>query len=121
MPPVGAHESVPAHGGAADNFGRISRVVLAGLLGAALLITAVRGGSYDAVPRTEGFFMVWWVLLLSTALGLLPRYWPAPAILLVAAALVGLAAWTAMSLLWSDSAERTFAEIARVLGFAGLV
>jgi hypothetical protein len=121
MSPVGAHQSVPVHSDEADTFARVSRIVLAGLLGAALLIAAVRGGSYDAVPRAEGFFMVWWVLLLATALGLLPRYWPARSIALVAAALVGLAAWTAMSLLWTDSAERTFAETARVLGFAGLV
>jgi hypothetical protein len=121
MSTAGAHQSVPAHHGDADIFARISRVVLAGLLGAALLIAALRGGSYDAASRTEGFFLVWWVLLLATALGLLPRAWPTPSIVVVAVALVGLAAWTATSLLWTDSAERTFAEIARVLGFAGLV
>src|SRR4051812_1856183 len=98
MRPVRAHQPIPTHDGKADTFGRVSRVVLAGLLGAALLVSAARGGSYDAVPRAEGFFLVWWVLLLATALGLLPRYRPAPSVLVVAAALAGLAAWTAMSL-----------------------
>lgn len=91
------------------------------LLGAALLIAAVRAGSYDARPRTEGFAVVLWALTLGCALGLLPRQRPRATMIAAIVALVLLAAWTAISAAWSDSAERTYAEVARVLGFAGVV
>jgi hypothetical protein len=90
-------------------------------LGAALLAVALRGGSYDEVARDEAFVAVWWVVALSLAFGVLPvRAWT-PTVRVAVAALAGLAAWTAIGLLWSDSAQRTVAEATRALGYTGVV
>jgi hypothetical protein len=82
---------------------------------------ALRGGSYDIVVRQEAALVVWFVVGLGYGLGFLPRSgWPRGA-LVPLAAITLLAAWTAISLSWSDSHERTVAELARVLAFAGVL
>ena len=95
--------------------------VVATLLGAGVAAAALRGGSYDAVQRTEAFVLVWWVLLLAVGLGLLPRYRPPRLGTVAIVALLALAGWTALGMGWTDSDERTYAEAMRVLGFAGLL
>jgi hypothetical protein len=105
----------------ADSGDGLEHHVVPLLFGAALLVAALRGGSYDAVSRTEAFTLIWWILPLATALGLFPRYRPPPAIALAIVGLLLLAGWTALSALWTDSLEGTFAETARVLGFVGLL
>jgi O-antigen ligase len=96
-------------------------VVLSGLLAAGLLVAALRGDSYDVIPRSEAFMSIWWAVGLAVAFGLLPRHrWSLPA-RLAFGGLLALAAWTAIGLIWTGSAERTIAEVLRVLGYAGLV
>jgi hypothetical protein len=95
--------------------------ILAALLGVAVLVVALRGGSYDEVARSETFVSVWWVAALALGFGLVPLNRWSPAVRIAVAALAGLAAWTALGLLWSDSAERTMAEATRVIGYAGVV
>ena len=63
----------------------------------------------------------WWVIGLSVAFGLLPRHRWSVEIRLAVAGLLGLAAWTALGLLWTDSPERTLEEALRVLSYTGLV
>ena len=91
------------------------------LLAGGLLLVGVRGGSYDDVARGEAFFVVWWVLGLALAFGLLPRAVPSRAARVAVAALVVLAGWTALGALWSESVGRTLHEASRTLGFAGLL
>jgi hypothetical protein len=91
------------------------------VLALALLVVALRGGSYAPRERGEFFVVVLWVLVLCVALGLLPRYRVRTGGRVAVAALVGLAGWMALGLMWSESAERTVAEVARVVGFAGLL
>ncbi len=98
----------------------VSTVVLA-LIALGLLIGALRGGSFAAVERLQGSIAVWWILGLGAAFGSLPQRRPSRAALFACAGLLALAGWTALGLLWTDSAERTTAEVARVLGYAGLV
>lgn len=87
----------------------------------ALVYYGLRGGSYDIVPRQEEALAVWWILGLSFAFGLLPRVRPPRGVLVPLAAIVLLIAWTAISLSWTESGERTFAELARFLHYAGLL
>jgi O-Antigen ligase len=94
---------------------------VAGLLGAALTTLALRGGSYDVLARGEAFLLAWWVLLLAGALGVLPAARPPRAVLAGAACLLALAAWIAVGFTWTESAERTGAEVARVLGLLGIL
>src|SRR3954462_8598772 len=85
----------------------MATVARAVLLGLALVAVALRGGSYEAVERTEAYVLVWWVLAFGVAFGLLPRRRATPALGLSLAALLGLALWTALALAWTPSAERT--------------
>ena len=82
---------------------------------------ALRGGGYDLVVRQEVGLIVWWSIAVGFMLGLLPvsgldrqRRW-------ALAALGALVGWTALSLIWTQSGESSFAELARVLDYGGLV
>ncbi len=87
-----------------------------------VLVYAFRGGgSYDLVSFEEQGLVIWFVLAVGIALGVLPRRRPARSLLLLLAALAAYAAWTALSLLWSDSGELTMVEVARSLDYLGLV
>lgn len=88
---------------------------------ALVLVFALRGGSYDIVVRQEHALVIWWLLAVGVALGLLPRSRPPGPVLILLGALACYAAWTALSLTWTESSERTFAEVARVLSYIGLV
>jgi O-Antigen ligase len=73
------------------------------------------------VPRQEEAIAVWWLLALGWAFGLLPRAKPPRSALVPIAALLLLAVWTAISLSWTSSDERTFLELARFLHYAGVL
>src|SRR5205085_1835056 len=98
---------------------RAAQVAAFGGAAALVLVYALRGGSYDVVAFEEHGLVIWWILAIAFALGLLPRARPSrPAIALIVA-LVGYAAWTGLSLLWTQSSERTTEELARVLDYVG--
>lgn len=89
---------------------------------ALVLVYALRGGgSYDIVAFEEAGLVIWWVLGLGIGLGLLPRSRPSRFALLLLGALSAYAAWTALSLSWTDSSELTTEELARALDYLGLV
>jgi O-Antigen ligase len=92
-----------------------------GLPAAAVVIYALRGGSYDIVVRQELGVAVWWVLLIGLVSGVLPRATPPRVAVLPAVGLVALAAVTALGLTFSESDERTVDELARVLHYGGVV
>jgi hypothetical protein len=85
-----------------------------------ILAYALPGGAYDLVIRQEYGLVVWVLLATGLVLGLLPRTRPSRGAVLVAAALAAYAAWTGASLAWTQSAERTTAELVRVLDYLGL-
>ena len=64
--------------------------------------------------------MVWWAIALAVALSILPLARPTRAALVTGSFLAGLAAFTALSITWSDGAERAFAELNRVCLSAGV-
>src|SRR3954452_16757092 len=86
-----------------------------------LLYCALRGASYDIVVRQEEALVLWWVLALGWISGALPRYRAQRLSWIPIAALTALAAWTALSLSWTDSDERTLAEVARAFHYLALV
>ncbi len=64
---------------------------------------------------------VWVGVGVAAICGVLPAV-KLPRVLLVPLiAILGLAAWTLVSLAWTESAERTFAEFARIVGYLGVV
>lgn len=89
---------------------------------ALVLLYGLRGsGSYDLGSYEQNGLVVWWLVAVGFALGLLPRTRPARPMVALISALLAYAGWTALSLIWTSSSELTFAEVARVLGYLGLV
>ena len=85
-----------------------------------LFAYAIDAGAYDLIARQRFGLLVWWSLLLVAALGLRPLRRPGVPVALTLFALGGLALLAAVSLSWSQSDERTLAEVARTLHHLGL-
>ncbi|MDX6658741.1 MAG: hypothetical protein QOH62_3534 [Solirubrobacteraceae bacterium] len=91
------------------------------LLGFALVgYLSFSNGGYDAVVRDQVGVAVWWLVLLGAAVGMLPLRlsragWVAVGLL------AGFALWTAMSASWSESAERSWADAAKVATYVGFL
>ncbi len=99
----------------------LERGLVAALAAAIPLYLALRGGAYDIVVRQEAGLVLWWGLAVAFLAGVLPRARPARAARLPLLAVALLVGWGALSLLWTSSAEQTFAELARTLDYAGIV
>ena len=80
----------------------------------------LRGGGYDVVVRSEVGIAAWWIVVLGAAVGALPlarisrRGWIALGVL------GAFALWTALGITWSESAERSVAELGRVATLIGV-
>lgn len=66
------------------------------------------------VVRQSWSLAVWYLLGLGVGFGLWPRERISPLVIVVLATLACFGAWTAASLAWTTSPERTLAEIARI-------
>ncbi len=89
-------------------------------LGFGLIVyLGLEGGGYDPLVHDRVGIAIWWVLLAGVVVGALPRRRP-PALACIALALfAAFVVWTALSLTWTESAERTSADLARVAGYLG--
>ena len=91
------------------------------LVGAAApFALAVQGGGYDIVAYEFTGLAIWWLIAAGLLLGLLPRAHPPRTMRLPLIGFIALAAWTAASILWTASEEASFAELARLLAYAGI-
>src|ERR1039458_5902270 len=88
---------------------------------AAPLYLAMRGGGYEAVLRDQVGIALWWVVLVGVLAGVLGLTRPSRAQLTMLAALVGLAAWTGIGALWSQSSGRTVEELSRLSCYAAVL
>lgn len=79
------------------------------------------GGAYDLVVRQELAIAVLWILAIGMAFAVLPRDSFGLRQWLPSLALLLLAGWTAASLAWTGSDERTVTELARVLHHAAVL
>ena len=99
-----------------------SRAIAFVAAGGLVVLYAMRGGgSYDVVVRQEMGLAIWWILGLGFAFGVLPRR---PLRLVDAsgvAALLALGVWVAIGFGWTESDERTTAELARIVAYAGVL
>jgi hypothetical protein len=95
-------------------------VVALWLLGFGLVAClGLEGGGYDPLVHDQVGIAVWWLFLLGVAVGALPRRRPEGLAWVALGLLAAFALWTALSLNWTESGERTFAELARVSGYLG--
>ncbi len=80
----------------------------------------LKGGGYDPLVHDQAGIVVWWVVLAGALVGAFPRERLgrlALASLVLLALFVG---WTALSLSWTESVERTSADLARVATYFGI-
>jgi hypothetical protein len=82
---------------------------------------ALHEGGFDVVIRDQTSLFVWWVIAAGFAIGALPRARLDRSAIVPAAALAGLVLWTLLSLSWTESSERTWTELSRLLGYAGFI
>lgn len=80
----------------------------------------LKGGGYDPLVSDQVGIAVWWVLLATVLVGALPRLRPGALAWTALALLAAFVAWTALSLGWTESVERTWADLARVSGYLGV-
>lgn len=80
----------------------------------------LEGGGYDPLVHDQVGILAWWVLLGAVLVGALPRR-PLDRLAWVALGLfAAFAIWTALSLGWTESVDRTSADLARVGGYLGI-
>jgi O-antigen ligase len=89
---------------------------------AALLVVylSLENGGYDPIPRDQAGILAWWLLLLGIASQALPLPGRTRAGLVALGLLLGFALWTALSMSWTQSEERTATELARVVTYLGV-
>lgn len=89
---------------------------------AALLVVylALENGGYDPIPRGQVGILAWWLLLLGIASQALPLPGRTRASLVALGLLLGFTLWTALSMSWTQSEERTATELARVVTYLGV-
>jgi hypothetical protein len=85
-----------------------------------IVYLSLRAGGYDPIPRDEVGIVVWWALLLGGAIGALSVLRIGLAARWGLFAFLALIAWTALSLGWTESAERTMTELARAVTYLGV-
>ena len=85
-----------------------------------VLYLALRGGGYDPVIRNEVGIAVWWIVLIGVVVGLLPAIRVRPAGWIALGCLAAFAGWTALAGGWSESNERTYAELTRLATYLGV-
>jgi hypothetical protein len=87
---------------------------------ALVVYLALRGGGYDEIVRSEVGIAVWLVVGIAALAGLLPVSRPSRHGVAALALLSALTLWTAAALLWTESMENTFTELARVATYLGI-
>src|SRR5688500_12302520 len=108
-----------------DLFAGRARIDLAGIgawvVPAILIIyLGLNNGGYDLVERSEAGIGVGWGVMLATAIGALPAAGGSTTGRIMLGVLAAFAGWTALSLSWTESAERTSIELARTATYVGV-
>ena len=78
------------------------------------------GGGYDPLVHDQVGIGLWWVLLVGVLVGALPRVGPSRLATIALGMLAAFVVWMALSLIWTESAERTAADLARGLTYLGI-
>ncbi|HET9676266.1 MAG TPA: hypothetical protein VFP21_02020, partial [Solirubrobacterales bacterium] len=80
----------------------------------------LEGGGFDPLVGNQVGIAAWWVLLFAVAVTALPRLRLSRTAWLAIGLLLGFVAWTALSLGWTESVEKTAADLARVATCLGI-
>lgn len=80
----------------------------------------LKGGGYDPLVHDQVGIAVWWVLLATVVVGALPRRRFGRLAWLSLGLFGAFVIWTGLSLGWTESIDRTSADLARVGGYLGI-
>ena len=96
--------------------------ILAGSVLPFLLIVylSLEAGGYEAIARSEVGIAVWWLVVVGAVIGVLPAGRIERPGLIGLGLLGAFALWTGLAILWSESAERSITELARVATLLGV-
>jgi hypothetical protein len=87
---------------------------------ALVVYLALKGGGYEEVVRGEVGIAVSWIVLLGAIVGVLPATRIRVAGKVGLGLLVAFGAWTALGIIWSDSAGRSVSEVGRIAMYASV-
>jgi hypothetical protein len=91
------------------------------LAGGLVIYLAFAGGGYDIVVHNQVGIIVWWLVLLGAAWGLLPAARLSRLAWAGLALFGGFVAWTALASTWSLSSERSLQSLSLVAGYLGVL
>ncbi len=91
------------------------------LAGALVLYLGLDGGGYDLVVRSNAAVVVWWIVLVGAAWGVLPARRLSRTSWLALALFGGFMAWSAIAVTWSVSSERSLEEVSRLACYLGVL
>jgi O-antigen ligase len=97
-----------------------SAVAIWSLCFALVVYLGLKGGGYDAIIHDRVGIAAWWAVLALVLAGAMPRRRPSPLAWMALGLFAAFTAWTALSLTWTESTERTAADLARLAGFLGV-
>ncbi|MDX6602261.1 MAG: hypothetical protein QOF13_1463 [Solirubrobacterales bacterium] len=80
----------------------------------------LEGGGYDSLVHDQVGIAVWWLILATALAGALPRRRLGKTALASLILLGAFVLWVVLSLIWTDSADRTFVELSRDLTYLGV-
>lgn len=85
-----------------------------------IVYLGLKGGGYDPLVHDQVGIALWWAVLAGVVVGALPNRRLGTLALTALGLLAAFVAWTALSLTWTESVEKTFADLARVAGYLGV-
>jgi hypothetical protein len=80
----------------------------------------LEGGGFDPLVNNQVGIASWWVLLFVAGVAALPRLRLSPIAWCALGLLAGFVVWTALSLGWTESTEKTALDLARVATYLGV-
>jgi O-antigen ligase len=86
-----------------------------------ILYLALAGGGYSLATHSQAGIVIWWVVVVSAAWGLLPTARPSRAALVTVGVFATFTAWTALGVTWSISAGRSFQDLALITCYLGII
>ncbi len=85
-----------------------------------IVYLGLKGGGYDPLVHDQVGIAIWWFVLAVVLVGALPGRRLGPLAWTALALLAAFTLWTGLSLSWTESVERTAADLARVAGYLGV-
>jgi hypothetical protein len=80
----------------------------------------LNGGGFDPLVGSQVGIAVWWIVIFAVAVGAVPRRRPGTLALCALGLLTAFVLWTALSLRWTESTEKTATDLARLATLLGV-